>query len=150
MTAETDNAAPGRRVEILIVDDEAEVAREIADGLSEEGHACSVVTSAAEAIDRVAAQPGRFGVVVTDIRMPGMDGVALARCLTAMTNWRNAPEFVMVTGHAVPAELAGALPGISLEVVRKPFRWTEFLEPVQRAHGRAVQRMAGQIAPDRL
>lgn len=128
---------------ILIVDDEVEIAREIADGLAEDGYCCCIVASGADAIPCVAAHPGRYGVVVTDIRMPGMDGLSMARSLLGITTWRNAPEFVLVTGHAVPAELAAALPGIAVEVVRKPFRWSELVEPVERAYARAVSRITG-------
>lgn len=135
-----DDTTPTTDFCILIVDDEADVAREIGEGLTEDGYRCAVAASAADAIDRIMASPRRYGVVVTDIKMPGMDGVALTRCLLGAMSAADCPEFVLVTGHAVPRELAAAFPGITIEVVRKPFRWAEFIAPVERAVARAVAR----------
>ena len=129
--------------DILIVDDEPDVAREIADGLIDEGYRCLVVDSALSALDLVTANPQRFGLVVTDIRMPGMDGVTLARRILEACGPGPRPGIVMVTGHAVPQEVATALPPCSVEVVRKPFRWEEFLAHVQRAHRGAATPAAG-------
>jgi two-component system C4-dicarboxylate transport response regulator DctD len=127
---------------ILIVDDEEEVALEIADGLRSDGFTVEVVTSARAALDRVALAPGRFGVVVTDIRMPGMDGIALAGDILAIADDRRRPEVILVTGHGVPREIAQALPPDRVSVVRKPFRWHELMEPLEAAHARAAARMA--------
>lgn len=127
---------------ILIVDDEEEVALEIADGLRSDGYLVEVVTSGRAALDRIELAPGRFSVVVTDIRMPGMDGVALARDILAMTDEARRPEVILVTGHGVPREIAQSLPSDRVSVVRKPFRWNELIEPLEAAHARAAARMA--------
>jgi PleD family two-component response regulator len=66
-----DQRAPGPAAEILIVDDEHDVAREVADGLTEEGYVCAVAGSAAEAVTIVAAAEGNLRVIVSDVRMPG-------------------------------------------------------------------------------
>lgn len=141
-----DNGSPagGGGLEIIIVDDEAEVSQEIAAGLEEDGHVCVIAATALDAIARITAAPGDCGVLVTDIRMPGMDGVTLARRITDAVGEAARPEFVLVTGHAVPAELSAALPGMIIEVVRKPFRWAEFIGPVERALGRARVRAAAR------
>lgn len=128
--------------EILIVDDEPDVAREIADGLMDEGYHCVVVDSALNALDLVTAAPQRFGLIVTDIRMPGMDGVTLARRIIEACGAGPSPGIVMVTGHAVPQEVTTALPARSVEVVRKPFRWDEFVAHVHRAHRGAAAPVA--------
>ncbi len=127
---------------ILVVDDEEEVALEIADGLRSDGHSVDVVTSARAALDRLEVAPGHFGVVVTDIRMPGMDGIALARDILAMTDERCRPEVILVTGHGVPREIAQSLPADRVFVVRKPFRWHELVEPLDQALARASARMS--------
>jgi two-component system, cell cycle response regulator CpdR len=129
---------------ILIVDDEEEVALEIADGLRSDGYEVEVVTSGRAALDRIELAPGRFGVVVTDIRMPGMDGVALARDILAIEDEARRPEVILVTGHGVPREIALSLPSDSVTVVRKPFRWNELMEPLETAHARAATRMAAR------
>jgi two-component system, cell cycle response regulator CpdR len=128
---------------ILVVDDEEEVALEIADGLRCDGHTVDVVTSARAALDRIRLSPGHFRVIVTDIRMPGMDGIALARDILAMPDERCRPEVILVTGHGVPREIAQSLPADRVFVVRKPFRWHELAEPLEQALGRASARMVG-------
>ena len=120
------------RLDVLVVDDEAEVAEEIADGLRLDGYGCAVAGSGAEALDAVARAGGAIGVVVTDIRMPGMDGLALAGRLAALPP-DAAVEVVFITGHAEPSDVGGT-------VVRKPFRWSEIAEAVAGAMRRAAAR----------
>ncbi len=134
MAADTDGGA--RKHAILIVDDEPDVAREIADGLIDEGYQCVVLDSAQEALALITADENRFDVLVTDIRMPGMDGVTLVRRMMEATPPAHRPGIIMVTGHAVPEDIKTALPTASLQVLRKPFRWDEFLLCVQRAEAR--------------
>lgn len=125
---------------ILVVDDEEEVALEIADGLRSDGYNVDVVTSARAALDRIHVTPGHFGVIVTDIRMPGMDGIALARDILAMPDAHNRPEVILVTGHGVPREIAQSLPSDRVFVVRKPFRWHELAVPLEQALARVSAR----------
>lgn len=137
----TGSSAP-RPPAILVVDDEEEVALEIADGLRSDGHSVDVVTSARAALDRIRIAPGRFGVIITDIRMPGMDGIALARDILAMPDEHRRPEVILVTGHGVPREIAQSLPADRVFVVRKPFRWHELAEPLGQALAHASARMS--------
>lgn len=95
--------------------------------------------------------------LLTDIRMPGMDGLSLARCLIAMTTWRNAPEFVLVTGHAVPAELAGRCRGSRSKWSGSPSagpnswnRWSAPMPAPQAGSPRRRSGGGGRIARDRV
>ncbi len=123
------------RLDVLVVDDEREVAGEIADGLAMDGHACLVAGSAAEALALIEDARGTIGVVITDIRMPGMDGRALAEHLAQLPS-EQAVEVIFMTGHATPAELGGP-------VVRKPFRWSEMEAALGVAMRRAAARREG-------
>jgi DNA-binding NtrC family response regulator len=69
---------------ILIVDDEARVLLILHDTLKRLGASFEVVTaqSSSEALKR--ARREAFDLVITDLRMPGMDGVELTRALMAM------------------------------------------------------------------
>ncbi len=119
---------------VLVVDDESEVAAEIADGLLEDGYSCRLAASGAEALAKVAQAEGAIGVVITDVRMPGMDGRALSELLAQLPATLSV-EVILITGHAPPAGAGGA-------VVRKPFRWAEIASAVEAAMQRATRRRA--------
>lgn len=122
--------------EVLILDDEVDVAQEIADGLRDEGFACAVAARGDQALAMIDAEPGRFAVLVSDIRMPGLDGLELARRLLDPAR-SHSPGVVLMTGHAVPAEVATGFPAGAVQVIRKPFRWEEFLACITAARGQA-------------
>jgi DNA-binding response OmpR family regulator len=122
--------------EVLILDDEVDVAQEIADGLRDEGFVCAVAARGDQALRMIDAEPGRFAVLVSDIRMPGLDGLELARRLLDPAR-AHCPGIVLMTGHAVPAEVTTAFPAGAVQVIRKPFRWEEFLACISAARGQA-------------
>lgn len=128
---------------VLVVDDEPIVASELAAGLADMGYMAQHAFSAASAIEILASSP-EITVLVTDVRMPGTDGVTFARAATAGRGADNALAVVLITGHATPEELASAMPGERVEVVRKPFRLKEIGAAVERAHRRASERRAGR------
>jgi len=71
--------APSR---ILIIDDNVNFAENIAEILQIEGHLTEIATSAEEALSRALAD--RSEVVITDYRLPGINGASLLRQLQAM------------------------------------------------------------------
>ena len=64
-------------VRILLVDDEAALRRPIARFLARRGAAVEEAGDGIDALDRIAASQGKFDVLLADLRMPRMDGVAL-------------------------------------------------------------------------
>ena len=60
---------------VLIVDDNLELAENIAEILEDEGFDCDMADSAEHALERLAST--RFSLVISDIRMDGMTGVEL-------------------------------------------------------------------------
>ena len=83
-----DAASPGQSASkttsaiILVVADESVVRQFVADVLSASGHVVQATGSAAEGLQRAAAQP-RVDLLITDVGMPEMDGVALAARIRA-------------------------------------------------------------------
>lgn len=124
---------------VLVVDDEPLVAAELAAGLADMGYAADHALGAAPAMQLLAARP-EITVLVTDIRMPGTDGIALARAVLAARDASRALSVVLITGHATPEDLARAMPGEEVELIRKPFRLKEIGAAVERAHRRAAAR----------
>jgi CheY-like chemotaxis protein len=108
-------ATPGR---VLVVDDEPSVAQLVRDALEADGHAVECVTDGASGL--ALALSGRFDAVVADVRMPGLDGLALVRAIRAERP-DIASRVVLATGDTMSdaAERAAATAGVELLV--KPF-----------------------------
>ena len=92
---------------VLFVDDEellAEMGKEI---LEELGYKVTVTTSSSDALAQFKSDPGRFDLVITDVTMPGITGVELAR---EMLGLRADIPIIMCTGfsHLVDADAAKA------------------------------------------
>jgi CheY-like chemotaxis protein len=130
---DTDGASPTGGVMVIIVDDEPEIAQEIADGLSADGIAAVVAHSAQQAITLLETLEDRVGVVVTDLRMPGIDGLTLIRRLRSGGPGTAMPEVVLMSGHASPEELLAARNAGARAVLRKPFAWDDLANAVDSA-----------------
>jgi DNA-binding NtrC family response regulator len=87
------------RLAVLIVDDEALIAEETSIGLQLEGYTTLTAQSADEALELLRDNPN-IGVLLTDIRMPGLDGIALANQLLVTRQHNDALGVILMTGHA--------------------------------------------------
>ena len=127
-------APPGAGERLLVVDDEAVIARVVSEQLRRLGYAVTSVNDPEDALELVAEDPEDFDLLLTDLQMPRMDGVELAARVA-----RIRPELpvVLSTGNrwSIPASTARAA-GIR-EIVDKPFRIEE-LAHVLRAVLRGV------------
>lgn len=130
---------------ILVVDDEPLVLREMARGLARGGLEVLTANSAPEARRIVAARPD-LGVMVTDIRMPGGDGLTLASDVLRSLPDEIALEVVLVTGHGTLEDAMSAVRAGAFDFIQKPFRMAELKQAVERAMGRAERRRATAAA----
>jgi CheY-like chemotaxis protein len=109
-------------MKILVVDDEADVCKTIALMLDRLGYACETAASGLEAIQKHAEQS--FDVILTDLGMPGMNGLELAQQIKA-----TAPgvRIILITGW--PLQLNDEqLRQHGVEcVINKPVRLKELL-----------------------
>lgn len=129
--AETATAASRGALVILVVDDDHVVGRMMADGLAAMGYAVVLAHSADEAKVQLQTRHD-IGVVVSDIRMPGRDGLALALDVTAKLEDARAASTVLVTGHATIKEVDAAIRLGIVEFLRKPCRLRELVDAVER------------------
>ena len=135
-TAELD--AP---VQVLVVDDEEMIVSEIMEFLEDEGIAALSATDPFKVAGMMAALPaGAVTVVVSDIRMPGKDGLELAGEILAATPETAAVEFVIMTGHGTVDMAVAALRARVFDFVNKPPRQVQLLEAIQAAHSSAMTR----------
>ena len=103
---------------VLIVDDEESMRLLLARAIAMDGHRITTATDGAEALEILGNTAGPFDLMLTDIQMPIMDGIALA-----LTAARDFPELtiLLMTGYAAQRERASGLSAIAYDVISKPF-----------------------------
>jgi len=103
---------------ILIAEDEEALRALCARALANDGHEVKAACDGGDALDMLAREQGRFDLLLTDIRMPIMDGIALALAAA-----RDYPDLtiLLMTGYADQRERAHGLDAIIHDVLAKPF-----------------------------
>ena len=94
-----EDSTPRDRAPILIVDDDGDIRTALEMLLSYEGYEVWTARDGAEALARLDAEDAngrQAACVLSDLKMPGMDGLDL---LEALSERRNAPPVVMISGH---------------------------------------------------
>jgi signal transduction histidine kinase len=117
---------------ILVVDDERGIVDILLRALTLRGHRVFGVHDAEAAKARVLGDPG-IGVVLSDVRMPGQTGLALAEELLRDRAETLALEVVLLTGGATADVALGALRARTFDLVQKPLRLAEVAAVVERA-----------------
>jgi two-component system, cell cycle response regulator CpdR len=103
---------------ILIAEDEDGIRTLIARALRQDGHDVMTANDGAQALDVLAREQGAFELLLTDIRMPVMDGIALAY---AAARQHPAVTILVMTGYADQRERAQDLEALIHDVIAKPF-----------------------------
>src|SRR5579871_1353448 len=103
---------------VLIVDDEESMRLLVARAIAMDGHEITTASDGAEALEILGNTDARFELMLTDIQMPIMDGIALA--LAAARDFPNL-TILLMTGYAEQRERASGLSAIAHDVISKPF-----------------------------
>src|ERR1700744_2627794 len=103
---------------IMIAEDEEALRAMCARALSTAGHEVKTACDGGDALDLLQREAGRFDLLLTDIRMPIMDGRELA--LSAARYYPNL-TILLMTGYADQRERAHGLDAIIHDVIAKPF-----------------------------
>jgi two-component system cell cycle response regulator CpdR len=122
---------------ILIAEDEEGLRRLVARALSQDGHAVVTANDGAEALDVLTREQGGFELLLTDIRMPIMDGIALALAAA-----RDHPHvsILLMTGYADQRERASGLDALIHDVITKPFSLATIRTAVRDAIAASAKR----------
>ncbi|HYG89589.1 MAG TPA: PAS domain S-box protein [Azospirillum sp.] len=111
-------ASAGRAARILVVDDEPEIGELLAEMLAHEGHEATVVSNGRAALEWLASQS--TDLIISDLRMPEMDGATLYRELAARR-----PELLhrilFITGDSLSPDLTQFLAETGVPVIEKPY-----------------------------
>jgi CheY-like chemotaxis protein len=127
---------------VLVVDDEAGLRETLAANLELEGFEVKEADSAEKALELCAAQ--RFDLVITDIRMPGMNGVELFRALRKQGAMM---PVVLMTGFAMEELVQSALEEGAFTVLPKPFDVGHALKTVANAARLPVVLVVDDVKP---
>lgn len=115
---------------ILLCEDDDAVRLFVARALQLDAHDVVLAEDGEEGFDLLRDHDGAFDLLLTDIKMPLMDGIALAENASAF--FPDLP-ILMMTGFADQRERADHLSAIVLDVVSKPFSLVEIRGAVREA-----------------
>ncbi len=126
---------------ILVVDDDDDIRLELVEYLLDEGMpvvSAGDVPSGLRCLE--AAGPGGISVVVTDVKMPGRDGISFAQELLDTIKEADALEVIIITGHGNFALALQTIRMRAFDLIPKPMFLASVAESVRRAHARAMER----------
>ena len=115
---------------ILIAEDDDAIRGLVVRALSEDGHDLTATADGAAALDALNQHNGEFDLLLTDVKMPVMDGIALA-----LAAGRDHPEIaiMLMTGYADQRERAHGLDALVHDVIAKPFSVEQIKGAVREA-----------------
>ena len=126
---------------VLVVDDEPKLGKLVSEALALDGHAVTRAGGGRAALAEL--QKEAFEIVVADLRMPDVDGLAVLQAARA----RIPPaEVILMTAHATAESAVAAMKAGAADYLIKPFAFEELRLRVQRlADQRAAHRKADRL-----
>nr|WP_158461122.1 response regulator transcription factor [Pseudomonas fluorescens] len=118
-------------VTILVVDDQPEAVQGVCEFLEASGYVCIPAHSSVDAIERFRSDT-EIGLVLCELRMPGLDGIDLLRALKAIAGPQRPFQTIMLTAQAHKRDVVRALREGFADYYEKPIGLAELLQAVQR------------------
>jgi two-component system response regulator AtoC len=135
-------------LEILLVEDEPDLRSSLGQVLRDEGHDVELVGDGAAALDRLSKRP--FHLVVSDVRVPGVDGLSLLHRVRAEFP---ATEVVLMTAYGSLGDAAKAVRDDAVQYLTKPFDVSDFVSLIseidRQRRARGAHAAAKRAAPKR-
>jgi len=119
---------PTKPRRLLVIDDEAIVGKRLLQVFGKMGFTVEVFDNPASAVEVSAAHP--FDIVVTDLKMAGMDGLEV---LTLVRQHNPSTRVIIITGYAQPETEEEAFKLGVFDFIPKPFRLEQLKESILRA-----------------
>ncbi len=113
---------------ILVAEDDVAVREFVRRALTYRGHAVTAVDDGNQALESLG--DAEYDLLLTDIVMPGMDGIALA---LRVTQERPEMPILLMTGYAAERQRAHKLEALTHRVISKPFSLKEISAAVEEA-----------------
>lgn len=112
---------------LLVAEDDEAVRAFLEKAFELDGHDVRTAEDGAMALEVLAEEDGAFDLLLTDIQMPVMDGIALA--LSTVRDYPGLPILLM-TGYANQRERAHGLESLVEDVIMKPFSLADIRDAV--------------------
>jgi DNA-binding NtrC family response regulator len=116
-----------RRLEILVLDDEEIVCTRLKPSLEKNGYRVETFTNSVLAKKRL--EERSFDILVTDLKMPGIDGMELYRFVK--DKWPNT-RVIMISGFATVEIVREALKAGVRDIISKPFKISQLKELIDK------------------
>ncbi|HEY4040966.1 MAG TPA: response regulator [Rhodopila sp.] len=116
-----------RNARILVVDDDNAVRETLAELLEDEGFSCVTAGDAIEAL-MVLRQTTAVDALVTDLTMPGHDGIMLIRQAREINS---ALPAILLTGYAEQVASVSTIAGGNFHVLRKPVQSDRLIQEIE-------------------
>jgi PAS domain S-box-containing protein len=133
---------PLKTLRVLVIDDEPEIADTITEILRNHGHSADSVGDGREGLK--AAQSGTYDLIISDIRMPLVDGRELYEVLR-QTRPEMADRTAFVTGDTLSAEIQSFLAETMAPYIEKPFLPADVLELLRQTMERRTIRQQPSV-----
>ena len=117
-----------KETNILVVDDDKDLADNLAEYLATLGFKVTVAYGGREGLDKF--KEGDFQLVITDLKMPDMDGMELLEAVKALDN---RAIVMVITGYATIESAVEAMKKGAQDFITKPFKMEEIEAIVRRA-----------------
>ena len=111
---------------ILVVDDEAAITRMLSYTIKKNGYLCVSAESAEEALELMAGS--LFDLVITDVQMPGMNGINLLKTIKEKYN----SDIVVMTGHTDEYDYENVVTAGASDFIKKPISLEELILRIKR------------------
>ena len=118
----------GKKLQILILDDEPIVGKRLGPALAKMDVEVEVYEDPFKALQRI--EEKTFDIVVTDIRMEGLDGIEILEKVRAKSGQT---KVIMITGYATVEVAHEALAKGAFDFIAKPFKPDDLREVIRRA-----------------
>jgi len=127
-------------IRVLLVDDEIVFTNNMARLLEHRGYVVSAVNSGDKALDVIAERV--FDVVVLDLKMPGLDGLATLR---EIRDTCHACQVLILTGHGAVDSAFEAMRLGAYDYLTKPCEIAEMVEKIEDARALMVEMQEGDL-----
>lgn len=117
---------------ILLADDDQATRDLVKRALESDGHVVDLTQDGVEALETLTSGAATFDVLVSDVHMPGLDGIALAR---HAIDAKPGLKLLLMSGFAEELERAQALKSTGLGVIMKPFTLEQIRAAVRKLLG---------------
>ena len=128
---------------VIIVEDQKATAWALAESLTEEGYETLTAGSSEEALD---LELERCDVLITDLRLPGMNGIEL---MSRIKKTRKALPSILITAYSSPDVLASAKKAGAIRCFSKPFNVEDIKECLKKALEVSRETSAGRSSAGR-